>query len=420
MDVPDGLLRSAVLLGTLGSAAPLPALTAEQIESALRVGIWPDNSQRTAFDIVQPGESVCLVVSDHTRKTATDLILPPLLKGLNERGCACRDMFVLFASGIHRHPTPDEVTRILGAAVAREFAGRIFFHDPDDSRQHVEVGVTRRGHRVRISRRAMEADRLVLIGAANYHYHAGFGGGRKSLVPGLAARDTIAYNHSLTLDPVRDAIHHGVQIGKLDGNPVAEEMLESASMCRPDIVVITVLSPSGELASLFTGHLDAAHRAACRQVERVDRVNLTVPADFVIASAGRARNWIQSHKSLFNAHRAIRNGGCIILIAPCPEGLGDEKFRQWVRMRHLPDIYKGLRQSAEILGQTALSTHIRGKQTILVTEMPQQDREDLGLETAPDLESAVSMVIRRMAGLGIDRPSYYLMPEAGQTVPFLA
>jgi len=322
------------------------------------------------------------------------------------------------ASGIHRHSSPAEVRRILGAEVADRFEGRVHFHDPDDDSVLAGVGSTRRGYRVRVNRRAVEAQRLVLLGAATYHYHAGFGGGRKSLVPGLAARDTIAHNHSLTLDPDRDRLHPGVKIGVLDGNPVAEEMLEGAALCRPDIIVNSVLTPSGRLVGVFSGDLDAAHRAACRLVEAVDRVDLEQPADFVIASATGASNWIQSHKALYNADRAVHPNGRIVLIAPCPEGLGDERFRFWVRKPSVRDLYRELRQTTEVLGQTALSTKVRGAKTILVTDMPGDDSEDLAIETAPDLESAIRRTLDALGTRDRGKPSYVLMPQARSTVPF--
>jgi nickel-dependent lactate racemase len=329
-------------------------------------------------------------------------------------------MFILVATGIHRPPTSSEIEQILGTEVSHDFSGRIFVHDPDDSANLAPVGATKRGHVVRINRRAIEADRLIPVGTASYHYHAGFGGGRKSLVPGLAARETIAYNHSLTLDPKQNWIHPGVNLGALDGNPVAEEMLEGAYMCEPDIIVNTVLTPDGKLAGVFSGELDAAHRAACRLVEKICRVDIKKQADFVIASAGKAPNWIQSHKALYHASRAIRDGGRIVLAAPCPEGIGNDRFRYWIKKASLEEIFDGLRQSAEVNGQTALSTKIRGASTILITQLSQADIRDLGIETAPDEESAIRRVLERFAREGQPRPTYYLMPQAGQIAPFIA
>ena len=316
MKIPAVLSGKAVCLGTLESAYRHTPLSTSDIEASLRAPLWPSGDHPTVFDLVRPHESVCLIVSDYTRKTAADRVLPVLLDGLRRQGCSLEDMFILVATGIHRPPTPAEIERIVGADVAKGFHGRLFVHDPDDNANLVAVGTTKRGHEVRINRRAAEADRRVPVGAASYHYHAGFGGGRKSLVPGLAARETIAYNHSLTLDPERDCIHPGVEVGSLDGNPVAEEMLEGARMCRPDIIVNTVLTPEGDLAGVFSGDLDIAHRAACRLVEKICRIDIREQADFVIASAGEAPNWIQSHKALYNASSAIHASGRIVLVAP--------------------------------------------------------------------------------------------------------
>ena len=329
-------------------------------------------------------------------------------------------MFILFATGIHRPPKPSEIREILGDDISRQFKGRIFMHDPDDAANLVEIGTSKRGHRIRFNRRAWDADRLIPIGAASYHYHAGFGGGRKSLIPGLASRETIAFNHSLTLNPKEDRIRPGVDIGVLDGNTVAEEMLEAARICEPDIIINAVLTPDGKLAGVFSGDLDAAHRAACKLVEQVDRVEIDQPADIVIASAETAPNWIQSHKALFNAHRAMRNGGCVILIAPCPEGIGDERFRYWITRESVASIYKELRNSHEILGQTALSTKTRGKDAILVTTMKPRDIADLGIKTAPDIKAAIEMALTQIGAMPDRKSTYYLMPEARHTVPFIS
>ena len=415
--VPSWLSQSATCLGTVKSSFKAPALTGSDIRAALLRPIWPDDTARTVFDIIQPGASVCLVVSDHTRKTAADIVLPILLTGLAERGCDPRDLSVLVASGIHRRTTDGELRRILGAIAYPQLTGRVFQHDPDDASSLADVGTTRRGHRVRVNRRALEADRLVLLGTASYHYHAGFGGGRKLLVPGLAARETIAFNHSLTLDPDRDRIHPGAAPGVLDGNPVAEEMMEGARLCKPDILINTVLDAAGRLIGLFSGDLDAAHRAACRFVEQVSRVTVRELADFVVASAEPAADWIQSHKALFNACRVVKDTGRIVLLAPCPEGLGNERFRYWIRKPTIEEMFRELRQSPEVNGQTALSTKTRGRRTILVTGLSPTDTADLGIRTAPDLDAACRLALDESAIPG-QKPTFYLMPRAGTVVPF--
>ncbi len=408
-------------LDYLGVLAPVfrpPPLGAAAIAAALARPCWPGGSGPPLFENIRPGNSVCLVVSDQTRRTGADRVMPVLLAGLQARGCRIENLRVAVASGIHRAPTPAEFEGILGPVTARQLAGRAVLHDPDTDAGLVAVGCTRAGHPVRLARAAVEADRLILLGAASYHYHAGFGGGRKSLVPGLADRATIAWTHSLTLDPRADRFADGVEIGRLDGNPVAEAMLEAARLRPPDGIVNTVLAPDGALAGVFAGELDLAHRAACRLVEQLDRVDIGRPADLVVADAGNAATWIQAHKALFNASRAVADTGRIVLAAPCAEGLGNERFRHWITRPTLTELVAGLRASPEVNGQTALSTRLRGPQAILVTRLPARDAADLGIATAPTVAAAVARALADLARAGIRRPTCYWMPQAMSVVPF--
>ena len=407
--------RCAGIVEPPDSGAPL---SDDDIALALSNPVQGDRPCLPVHEVVKPGDSVCIVVSDQTRHTAADRVLPVMLESLEARGCEPGDMAILVATGIHRPPTPAELGAILGSEVAERFQGRVFVHDPDDERGLVTVGTTGRGQPVRVNRRAINADRLVVVGAATFHYHAGFGGGRKSLVPGLAARETIAFNHSLTLAPGRDALHPGAAPGLLDGNPVSEEMFEAAAMCDPDIIVNTVLSPSGDLVGVFSGDLDAAHRAACRLVESVCRVDLAAPADLVVAFAEDAPDWVQAHKALYNAHRAVSAEGWKVLVAGCTEGLGNERLRHWLKRPGVADIYRGLRESPEVNGQTALSTRVRGQRTTLVSGLPPHDVADLGMGGAPDLHAALQAAVAGIPA-STDSLSYYVMPSARYTLPFL-
>jgi len=139
----------------------------------------------------------------------------------------------------------------------------------------------------------------------------------------------------------------------------------------------------------------------------------------VIASANTASNWIQSHKALFNASRAIGPEGRVILVAPCPEGLGNERFRYWVTRPTVADMYAGLRKSPEVLGQTALSTRMRGPNTILVTGLNKRDRADLGMPIAPNIHAAMRLVLDHFRKTVKHRPAYYIMPNALSLVPFI-
>ena len=140
---------------------------------------------------------------------------------------------------------------------------------------------------------------------------------------------------------------------------------------------------------------------------------------FRSASAGSASNWIQSHKAFYNAHLAVHERGQVILEAKCPEGIGNERFRYWVQKRNLAEIYSGLRQSPEVLGQTALSTRERAPRTVLVTQLNQTDLADLGMRVADTVPGAIKIVMDDLISAGIKKPCYYTMSDAIYVVPFL-
>ena len=275
-------------------------------------------------DIVHPGERVAIVVNDITRLTRTDLMLPPLLAALNAAGVPDRDIFIVFALGIHRRQTDEERKFIVGEEIHRRI--RCFDHIATDDANLVEIGTTSFGNRVEINREVWDADRIVLTGEIIYHLIAGYSGGRKSLAPGVAGFRTTTVNHRMIFDP-------NCRSGKLDGNPAHEDLLEACRMADPDFIVNVVLSPEGKLIRVVAGHYDLAHREGCRTVDAMMRVELDTPYDLIVASAGGFPLDIdlrQAHKGLENACQALRPGGSILFYAECPSGAGIRSFEEYV------------------------------------------------------------------------------------------
>lgn len=370
-----------------------------------------------AVNAVRAGESVTVVVSDHTRHTGAAELLPFLLDGWQARGVRLDDVRILIACGSHRGPTPDEVAHLLGPETASRCAGRIHTHSaftsPCDS-----LATTRRGTPVEVNRLALAAGALVTIGGVVFHYFAGFTGGRKSVVPGLASARTIAANHSLSIDAAAGRFREGVEIGCLEGNPLAEDLEEAAAFVPVRASVQTVLDRQGRVAGVFAGELRSAHRAACEFAQTLFAFSLAEPADVVLAAAGSARNWVQSHKALVNASRAVRPGGVVVLVAPCPEGLGSESIRRWLALGSPAAIISGLAEAADINAQTALSTLLRGRRAVLVTEMSETDVALTGMHRAATLADAVVFARQRLPAERRCSPLVLPMPEAWLTVPF--
>ena len=205
-----------------------------------------------------------------------------------------------------------------------------------------------------------------------------------------------------------------VRIGMLDGNPVSEDMLEGARFLKVDFLINTVLNRRGQIARIFAGDMEAAHAAACRFAYGLYAVTIPQQADLVIAATGPTRNFVQSHKALYNAYQAMRPGGRIVLLAPCEEGLGGEQFAQWIRLGDRNAILAALRKQCEINGQTALSTLEKAPSTVMVTEMSPEEVAMMGSRKAAGLPEALSIVRNELP----PDPSFYIMPSAAYTVPF--
>ncbi len=274
--------------------------------------------------IVRAGERVAVIVNDITRLTRTELMLPPLIEALNAAGIPDSDIFIVFALGIHRRQSEDERKLILGEAIYQRI--RSFDHDASDEANLVEIGVTSFGNRVSINRQVWEADRIVLTGEIIHHLIAGYSGGRKSLVPGVAGFHTTTFNH-------RMIFHPDCRAGKLDGNPAHEDLLEGCALAAPDFILNLVLSPDGRLIRAVAGHYDLAHREGCRTVDEILSVQTDGEYDVIVASAGGFPLDIdlrQAHKALENACRALRPGGGILFFAECPNGAGIRSFEEYV------------------------------------------------------------------------------------------
>lgn len=411
-DIPGGREIATLEVGDVPEISDLSGAIREAIEN-------PIGLERSIFEIVQPDETVAVIVSDATRKTHVDDILPCLLDGLVGAGVKEKDIRFVFATGTHRAVTADEQAAVLGRDVYERFKDRLFNHDAHDASSHTYIGTTSRGTRVEINSKVHEADRIIATGAAVLHYFGGYGGGRKSVVPGVASVDTIAHNHAMNLDPDSDRINPAVRIGGLDGNPVAEDLLEATKLTHVDYVINTVMNRNGEIAGIFAGDLDAAFDEARLFAHELFAVNIPEQADVVIAASASTQNFVQTHKALFNSYQAVKPDGRIVLVTPCSEGLGGEQFAKWLRLGTRSAIIAGLREQSEINGQTALSTVQKAPITLMVTDLVEDDVATLGARKVTTLQDAIETAFEEVSGAGESDPTYYVMPSAAYTVPFL-
>lgn len=365
------------------------------------------------------GEKVVIVTSDITRYTGSEIYLPLLVERLNRQGIADGDIEILVALGIHRKQTGHEHQRILGPLYGRV---RVSDHDCDDSGALTFIGTTSSGIKVSINRRAVEADHLILTGTIGFHYFAGFGGGRKSVLPGIASRKACMASHFAVLNRGEGSGKNPfAATGNLEGNPVHLAMVEGCAMAKPAFILNTVLAADKRIIAAFGGDWILAHEAGCRFYRERFACPVAEKGDLVIASCGgypKDINLIQAHKSMEYAAQALHDGGVMILLAECRDGFGNGTFFDWFRHRSLDEFEAALRAHYEINGQTAYSLLQKAQRfrVILVSRFPAGQVEEMGMIPSRSLDEAMALA----GGMLPAGWRCYLMPEAGSVLPVAA
>jgi nickel-dependent lactate racemase len=287
----------------------------------------PIDSKRLK-DIVQEGEKVCIIISDITRSwQKPHKFLYKIVDELNAGGVKDEDIIFISAQGTHRKHTREEHEILLGEKLAKRF--EVHDHDCFDEDNMVYLGETTHGTPVIVNKKAMECDHIVLTGAIIYHFLVGWSGGKKSILPGISSFKTISANHSLSLNEgLGSGTRACVCSGNIVDNPVHDDMLQGAAMVKPSFLFNVVMGPDGNIAGAVSGNYITAHEAGRKLVDNIDGVQIKKKADIVIASAGGAPkdiNLYQSIKTLINAKEAVVDGGTIIVLAKCDEGIGEVK-----------------------------------------------------------------------------------------------
>jgi nickel-dependent lactate racemase len=380
--------------------------------AAIRDAIRNPIGSAPLLEIVKPGETVTFIVNDPTRVANSDVFLPVMMEELNNAGIPNKDMQIIFALGTHRAMSEKEMVEAVGENVA----GRLGMHNIDckDESQFVYFGTTSRGTRVAYHKLVAETDHIICTGSVVHHFFAGFGGGRKALFPGVSSYETIRHNHSFMMDP-------NAVIGKLHGNPIYEDQIEGAEMCRPSFLLNVVLNEDYEFLQVFAGDYIAAHLEACKFVESVYSTELDREADLVIASCGgfpKDINIYQLQKTMDNAWCAVREGGVVIILGECCEGSGSALYEQTMKECRTPEkVETKLRGSFQIGAHKAYAvTRLMKKaRFILVSSLNPELAETLLFTPATDMKEA----LRLATELTGPSPSIVLMPQGSLTVPMI-
>jgi len=396
------------LLGTIEpkDRAAAPDQKAE-VERALKEPI----GTKRLLEIAKPESKVAIVVDDATRKAPSERMLIPVLAELNEAGVKDENVTVIFGCGTHRAVKPEEATELLGAEALKRV--KAISHCCTDS-DLVYVGTTKTyGNKVRVNRAFAEADVRILLGDVNYHYYAGYGGGRKSVLPAVSCGETIQHNHAMLVNP-------NARTGILEGNPIHIDMTEAARIAKVDFIVNVVENKKGEIVKAFAGDVEAAFLEGVKLVDEMYQVTIDRRADIVVVSAGgypADMNLYQAYKGLDNALDAVKRGGVIILVAECLEGHGNQVFYEWMtRLGDVKAVEKEVRRNFVMGGHKALYLlkALQNHPIILVSSMPDFYATSIfKLKTARAVNDALNEAFK-IAG---SASRVWAMPQGSYTLP---
>ena len=357
--------------------------------------------------LVQPGKKIAIITSDITRPMPTYKVMPHLLDMLYAAGIRKEDITLVFALGSHRKHTNEEMIKLAGERAWNEIT--CVDSDPSDC---IHMGTTSAGTPVDITRVVAEADYRICLGNIEFHYFAGYSGGAKAIMPGVSTRDAIQANHSMMVRPEACA-------GNIANNPIRNDIEEAGQICGIDFIVNVVLSENKKILKVVAGHPVEAHREGCKFLDTLYLKELKKPADVVLVSQGGAPkdlNLYQTQKALDNARHAVKEGGIIILIGSCVEGLGEEVFEEWMTKSPSPQaMIDRIGHDFQLGGHkaAAIAMTLQKADIYLVSEMEPEFVKSLFLTPMPDVQTALDTAFKK---LGNDA-TVLAMPYGGSTLP---
>lgn len=363
-------------------------------------------------ELAGSGDSVLIVASDATRASGSSQIINLLVRRLIQNGVLPGNIAIIFATGIHRPVRPDEKLELLTPFITQRI--RTIDHDAYDAAQLSQIGVTAGGLPVKLNRAVKDFARVILTGAVGFHYFAGFTGGRKAVCPGLASAQTIASTHMLALDFERGGRRDGVGAGLLDGNAVNEECQRIASIVDPTFIVNAIVDERGRPEQIFAGHWRMAHARACEVYASAHSRPIEEKREVVIVSCGGSPydiNMIQAHKALDMAAQACVDGGTIVLLAECADGLGRPDFLKWFEAKNSAALEKRLRAEYEVNGQTAwaLLTKTERFRVHMITELADDEIHRMRMTLARSPAEVLGRLPLHSRG--------YIMPRGAALLP---
>jgi nickel-dependent lactate racemase len=308
-----------------------PAKALADPESAVRDALLHPIGTIPLREIALGRKNACIVISDITRPVPNKIVLPPLLHTLEESGIAAENITILIATGMHRPNLGDELESMVGKEIMDNY--KIVNHYCQKAEEYREIARIEDAP-IEINTHYLDADLKILTGLIEPHFYAGFSGSRKSILPGIASFQTMKFMHSYkVIDQLQQANC------RLENNIFHQYAMEAAEIAGVDFILNVVINQERELAGVFAGHHDLAHRAGCEFVSNHSVAILEEKVDLVITSAGGSpldATFYQVSKCLIAARDILKENGTILVTCGCEEGLGSEEFCTIMRSNPTP------------------------------------------------------------------------------------
>ena len=364
---------------------------------------------------LEGAKSVLIIINDATRPTPTPAMLEALLPTLAKHTIEDTNLTILIATGAHRGATEEEFKQLLG-----KFAPRLqkccLSHDANQKEMLIHLGKTRNGTPIVLNKLLFASERIIATGSVEPHYFAGFTGGRKAFLPGVASYETITENHKLALSNEAHSL-------ALEGNPVHEDMMDALPHIKaPIFSIMTVLDKKQKVAAATSGDLIEAFHAAVKVAKDIFCVDIPQKADVVVSVAKFPMdiNLYQSQKAIDNGALATKDGGTLILVSSCREGLGDEEFAKLLSSAETPEkaikkIEQGYKlgyHKAAKMGAISQRMHVQG-----LTMLDDATLASLFIEPVHNLQEAVDKALQKAKENGIKEPTVLILPDGCVTVP---
>lgn len=386
---------------------PKPSSGNADVATIVREAINNPIGTSRLCELAAPGKRIAIIVSDITRPCPTSTLLPFVLEELSCAGVSNEDIMIVFGVGSHRKHTEEEKEALVGPEIYREFRCV-----DSDVTKVAYLGETRRGTPVEVFVPVAQANLKIVLGNFEFHYFVGYSGGVKGAIPGVASLRTIQANHSLMVEPNAVAGHY-------EDNPVRQDIEEAGAMLGIDFVLNVVLDADFNIVAAVAGDPLKSHTVGRKILNAQNMVDLNDYADVVVVSAGgypKDIDLYQSQKALDNARLAVRQGGVIVLVAECRDGMGHGTFADWMTAGHTPDqLIQRIRDNFVLGGHKAAAIALTMKQAdiYLVSSFADEQVKRMGLRPFANAAEAVATALHQ-AGAGA---TVAIMPHGGATVP---